>query len=69
MFPADRFCERWLGFGSLKVSSILTSKDGTGSGHSWPRETPTGLKRHAVSGHPKNTARTENRLYVSAGDR
>lgn len=28
VFPGDRFWERWLGFGSLKVSSILTSKDG-----------------------------------------
>lgn len=28
MFPGDRFCERWLGFGSLKESAVLTSKDG-----------------------------------------
>lgn len=28
MIPGHRLCKRWLGFGSLKVSSIPTSKDG-----------------------------------------
>lgn len=41
---------------------------GTGSGRSPPRKAPAELKRHAVNGHPKNTAGTEYRLYVSAGD-
>lgn len=34
---------------------------GTGSGHSQPRKAAAELKRHAVNGHPKNTARTEHR--------
>ena len=56
MFPGDRFWETWLGFGSLKVSSILTSKDGY---RIWTFPAKEGSSR--VKGHPKNTARTEHR--------
>lgn len=42
MVPGDRFCERWLGCGSLKMSSISTSRDGD---RIWTFQTREGTSR------------------------